>query len=156
MYRCREIRILSFGYKHGDPPRADLLFNVRFAKNPFHRPGMSELDGYDARVREFVLSLPEVKRSLPAFNLAARAFVRECVASGSDNFQTVTIAVGCAGGRQRSVVVALALAAAVEAELETVVPAVDPRPSVTVQHRDLNRDSEEIARVPVPLPAEFH
>lgn len=156
MYRCREIRVLSFGYKHGDPPRADLLFNVRFAANPFHQKGLANLDGRDPRVREFVLAQPAIQRSLPAFLLAARAFVRECVVSGSDNFQIVTIAVGCAGGRQRSVAIAEELAAAIADELAQVEPAVPPLPQVTVHHRDLNHDAQTSLLHTVVVPAEIH
>jgi UPF0042 nucleotide-binding protein len=97
--------LVSFGFKHGVPFDADLVFDVRFLPNPHFVPGLRPLDGRDARVREFVLDHDEsrtllghlkefLKFLLPRYEREGKAYL--------------TVAVGCTGGRHRSVAVARA------------------------------------------------
>ena len=97
------ISFLTFGYKFGVPYDIDLLFDVRFLKNPFFVPDLKPLPGTDSRVRRFVLADPEatafvdhvdnlLKFLLPLYQRERRSYL--------------TIAIGCTGGRHRSVAIA--------------------------------------------------
>ena len=97
------ISFLAFGYKFGVPYDIDLLFDVRFLKNPFFVPDLKPLSGKDDQVRKFVLADSEaiafiehveglLKFLLPLYQRERRSYL--------------TIAIGCTGGRHRSVVIA--------------------------------------------------
>lgn len=97
------ISLLTFGYKFGVPYDIDLLFDVRFLKNPFFVPELKPLPGNDPQVRHFVLADPDartfidhveklLKFLLPLFQRERRSYL--------------TIAIGCTGGRHRSVAIA--------------------------------------------------
>jgi len=97
------ISLMSFGYKFGVPYDIDLLFDVRFLKNPFFVPELKPLSGDDPLVRTFVLTDPDavsllehledlLKFLLPRFQRERRSYL--------------TIGIGCTGGRHRSVAVA--------------------------------------------------
>jgi UPF0042 nucleotide-binding protein len=97
------ISLMSFGYKFGVPYDIDLLFDVRFLKNPFFVPELKPLSGDDPLVRTFVLTDPDavsllehledlLKFLLPLFQRERRSYL--------------TIGIGCTGGRHRSVAVA--------------------------------------------------
>ncbi|MCC6644488.1 MAG: RNase adapter RapZ [Polyangiaceae bacterium] len=96
-------RVLSFGFKYGLPVDADLVFDVRFLKNPYFDPDLRPLSGLDPRVSSFVLSQREAEQLVEKISdllvFALPRFVREGRAY-------LTIAVGCTGGRHRSVAVA--------------------------------------------------
>jgi UPF0042 nucleotide-binding protein len=97
------ISLLTFGYKFGVPYDIDLLFDVRFLKNPFFVPDLKPLSGDDPRVRTYVLTDPVavaliehleglLKFLIPQFEREQRSYL--------------TIAIGCTGGRHRSVAIA--------------------------------------------------
>ncbi|MCC6141340.1 MAG: RNase adapter RapZ [Nitrospira sp.] len=97
------VTLLTFGYKFGVPYDIDLLFDVRFLKNPFFVPDLKLLPGDDPRVRAFVLSDPDaiallsqlenmLKFLIPLYEREQRSYL--------------TIAIGCTGGRHRSVAIA--------------------------------------------------
>lgn len=102
------ISIVSFGFKYGVPVDADHVVDVRFLANPFWISELRHLSGRDAPVREFVLGLPGaltfVDRYVAALEPVIEGYVHE-------DKHYVTIAVGCTGGKHRSVVIADALAA---------------------------------------------
>lgn len=97
------ISLLTFGYKFGVPYDIDLLFDVRFLKNPFFVPDLKPLPGHDPRVRRFVLADPDaavfVDHLERLLNFLLPLFQRE-------RRSYLTIAVGCTGGRHRSVAIA--------------------------------------------------
>ena len=99
--------ILSFGYKHGVPLDVDLLFDCRFLPNPYWVEGLRPLSGLDGPVRDYVLGQPEtvdfLRRVDDLLTMLVPAFVRE-------GKSYLTVAMGCTGGRHRSVVLAEALA----------------------------------------------
>ncbi len=119
--------LVSFGFKHGIPIDADLVFDVRFLPNPHFVDALRPLDGRDRRVREFILSHPEsqelLKRLQELLTFLLPAYEREGKAY-------LTVAIGCTGGRHRSV-------AFVE-ELRRFMEAQGFAP--TVVHRDLDRE----------------
>jgi UPF0042 nucleotide-binding protein len=118
--------IVSFGYKHGLPLDVDLVFDCRFLPNPHWVDELRPQTGVDAAVREYVLEQPQALEFLDRldglFGLLLPAFVQE-------GKSYLRIAVGCTGGRHRSVVIAEELARLLREH------GLDP----TVAHRDINR-----------------
>jgi RNase adapter protein RapZ len=121
------LQVISFGYKHGVPLEADLVFDVRFMENPFYRPDLRPRSGREEPVRRFVLDQPVTQRFL--------AFVRDFLSFAVPAYHgegkvRLTIAIGCTGGFHRSV----AIADAVAEDLRTL--GLGP---VSVWHRDVER-----------------
>ena len=100
------IQILSFGYKHGVPHEADLVIDVRFLPNPFYVSHLRSKDGTDKEVSDYVLERPEAKEFLRHYigllNMLIPLYRKE-------GKSYLTLAVGCTGGRHRSVAVANAI-----------------------------------------------
>lgn len=119
--------LVSFGFKHGVPFDADLVFDVRFLPNPHFVPGLRPLDGRDARVREFVLA-PDECRELLDHLTGFLAFLLPRYEREGKAY--LTVAVGCTGGRHRSVTL-------VE-ELRRFLDGLGYAPAVV--HRDLDRE----------------
>ena len=119
------LNIVSFGYKYGLPVDADLVADCRFLPNPHWVPELRPLSGLDASVRDYVLAQP----SASAF-LAAYLAVLEVSLGGfeREGKRYVTLAIGCTGGKHRSVAMAEQLAARLVGR------------DVTVSHRDLGRE----------------
>lgn len=120
------VTVMSFGFKHGMPIDADMMFDVRFLPNPHWVPELRPLTGTEEPVREYVLSQPDAKtylehiRSMLEFLLPG--FVRE-------GKHYLTIAIGCTGGHHRSVALAEEIAKFVR---ELGYPC-------TLHHRDIQR-----------------
>ena len=107
-----EVSVFSFGFKHGMPVEADLMIDVRFLPNPFYDPEMRTLTGNDARVADFVLKNPTTEKFLDAWKRLLDVVMPGYVAEGKAH---LSIAVGCTGGQHRSVAIANATAAYLEA-----------------------------------------
>ena len=103
--------VLSFGYKHGVPPEADLVFDARFLPNPNFVPRLRRLTGADAAGRAPTCGASRRRRRF----LEARALLVRFVLPRHEREgrSYLTIAVGCTGGRHRSVMLANAVGAAV-------------------------------------------
>lgn len=123
-----KLTVLSFGFKYGLPPDADMVSDLRFLPNPFWVPDLAQHSGLDEAVREFVLRQPGAVEFLDHYGAALSA-----VADGyrRENKRHATIAMGCTGGKHRSVAMAEELARRLRS-----LPGV----SVTVRHRDLGRE----------------
>lgn len=119
--------LVSFGFKHGVPFDADLVFDVRFLPNPHFVPGLRPLDGRDARVREFVLGPAECRELLDHLTGFLAFLLPRYEREGK---AYLTVAVGCTGGRHRSVTL-------VE-ELKRLLDGLGYAPAVV--HRDLDRE----------------
>ncbi len=119
---------MSFGFKYGLPPDADLVADMRFLPNPFWIAELRHLTGEDEAVREFVLGQPGAREFLDAYAAAL-----EPVLAGyqRENKRHATIAIGCTGGKHRSVAIVRELA-----ERVAKMPGV----AVSVKHRDLGRE----------------
>jgi UPF0042 nucleotide-binding protein len=120
-------RMVSFGFKYGTPMDADLVLDVRFLDNPYFVPELKALPGTDPAVVKYVLDLPETQEFL--------ARTRDLLAYVMPKYERegksyLTIAIGCTGGRHRSVVLAGVLAEKLEPVLG--VP-------IAVVHRDVLR-----------------
>jgi UPF0042 nucleotide-binding protein len=97
------VTLLSFGYKYGIPVESDLLFDVRFLPNPYFVPGLRELTGKDAAVREYVTAAEATAPFLDKTTDLLRFLIPKYTTEGKSY---LTIGVGCTGGRHRSVAVA--------------------------------------------------
>jgi UPF0042 nucleotide-binding protein len=121
------LSIVSFGYKYGLPVDADLVADCRFLPNPHWIPELRSLTGKDAAVRDYVLTQPAAEEFLRAYvevlNVSVAGFARE-------GKRFVTLAVGCTGGKHRSVAMAERLASRLSGD----------GTEVQVVHRDLGRE----------------
>ncbi len=95
--------VVSFGYKYGLPVDADLVVDVRFLPNPFWIPELRELTGEDEEVRDYVLAQQGAKEFIDRYTE-----LLEIIGAGytREGKQYLTLAVGCTGGKHRSVVMA--------------------------------------------------
>jgi UPF0042 nucleotide-binding protein len=123
-----KVTVLSFGYKYGLPMDADLVIDVRFLPNPFWIPELREQTGLDMDVRNYVLSQEGAEEFLDRYydllKLIGAGYQRE-------GKRYLTLAVGCTGGKHRSV--------AISEELSRRLSS-DDRMAVKVVHRDLGRE----------------
>ncbi len=120
------VSLVSFGFKHGTPYGADLLFDVRFLPNPHFVPGLRELTGRDSAVQEFLDAQPEYGEILERLDDLLRYLLPRY---GRENRSYVSIAIGCTGGHHRSVAFCEALSERLG----------DAGWSVRVVHRDIAR-----------------
>ena len=122
------VTVLSFGYKYGLPMDADLVMDVRFLPNPFWIPELREQTGLDPDVRNYVLSQEGAEEFLDRYHellkLIGAGYRRE-------GKRYLTLAVGCTGGKHRSV--------AISEELSGLLSTEDGM-TVKVVHRDLGRE----------------
>jgi UPF0042 nucleotide-binding protein len=119
------LNIMSFGYKYGMPVDADLVADCRFLPNPHWVPELRSMTGQDAPVRDYVLAQPEAVAFLDAYvevlKVSLDGFERE-------GKRFVALAIGCTGGKHRSVAIAEQIAARLAGR------------DVRVTHRDLGRE----------------
>ena len=107
--REMSLAVLSFGYKYGIPLDADLVMDVRFLPNPNYQKSLRHRTGLHAPVRRFVLKHPWAKTFLNSFLKLLRSTLPWYIREGKSY---LTLAVGCTGGRHRSVSIARAIAQA--------------------------------------------
>jgi len=119
------INLLSFGYKNGLPVEADLVFDTRFLPNPFFVPRIRALSGKDRRVARYLRSFPETREFVKRIGNLLKYLVPRYIREGKSY---LTIAVGCTGGRHRSVFVAEELAKILKSKNR----------AIRVRHRDEN------------------
>ncbi|NBU60195.1 MAG: hypothetical protein EBS27_00265 [Actinobacteria bacterium] len=98
-----QVSVVSFGYKHGLPLDVDLVFDVRFLPNPHWDESLRPLSGLDLPVRNFVLSQELSGRFLDQLSQMLTVLLP---AYRDEGKSYLTIAIGCTGGRHRSVVIA--------------------------------------------------
>ncbi len=119
--------VMSFGFKYGLPLDADIVNDVRFLPNPYWSPELRELTGLDAAVSDYVTGIPEARefldRMASIIDLVSDGYLRE-------GKRYVTVAVGCTGGKHRSVAMTENLSARL----------VKHGVEVLVVHRDLGRE----------------
>ncbi|MDI6845457.1 MAG: RNase adapter RapZ [Candidatus Saccharicenans sp.] len=101
-----QIYIISFGYKYGLPLDSDLVFDTRFLPNPYYLDELRELNGRNRKVRDFVLKSEETRTFLEKLYSFIEYLLPGFIREGKSS---LTISVGCTGGRHRSVVIAEAL-----------------------------------------------
>ncbi len=123
------LNIVSFGFKYGLPQDADWVLDARFISNPHWSDELRPLTGNDSAVIDFVLEQDMVQQFLGNYSAALKPVLAGYL---RENKRFVTIAVGCTGGKHRSVAVANELAQRLSAETEQL--------RVTVRHRDLGKE----------------
>ena len=122
------LTVMSFGFKYGIPSDADMVWDMRFLPNPYWSPALKELAGTDQEVASYVLEQPGARAyldaQLPALRVVLEGYVRE-------NKRFATLAIGCTGGRHRSV-----------ATVEHVASQLESWDGVRAKakHRDLGRE----------------
>jgi UPF0042 nucleotide-binding protein len=127
-----DVDIMSFGFKHGVPLDADLLFDVRFLPNPYYDPDLRPLTGLDQPVADFVMRHPEALAYFAQLETLLAGWIPLYAGSGRAR---LTIAIGCTGGQHRSVTFAEALARSLKQRF----------PDVTPFHRDLPKARAAVA-----------
>ena len=121
-----QVSVVSFGYKHGLPLDVDLVFDVRFLPNPHWDENLRPLSGLDEPVREFVMSQDLSRKFLDQLTQMLTLLLPAYKAEGKSY---LTVAIGCTGGRHRSVVIAE------QFKKWLIETAHNPR----VTHRDISR-----------------
>jgi UPF0042 nucleotide-binding protein len=123
-----QVAVQSFGFKYGLPADADLVADARFLPNPFWEEGLRSLTGEDEEVSDYVLDQPGAREFLDAYVAALRPVL---AGYQRENKRHAMIAIGCTGGKHRSVALVHELAA----RLRSI-----PGLAVSVKHRDLGRE----------------
>jgi UPF0042 nucleotide-binding protein len=118
------VTLLSFGYKYGVPVDADMVFDVRFLPNPHFVHDLRPLTGNDPPVVEFLEAQPLTERFLEQLQSMIRFLLPEFEREGKSY---LTIAIGCTGGRHRSVMM-----------VNTLARQVGER-KIKIVHRDINK-----------------
>ena len=122
--RAMQVHVSSFGFMHGTPRDADLLFDVRCLPNPFYIPELKDRTGQEDCIKEYVLAFPESRELLQKFwdllSFSLPLYQKE-------GKSVLSVAFGCTGGRHRSVLFAE----------ETAGRLRDAGYAVHVRHRDL-------------------
>ncbi|WP_439563746.1 RNase adapter RapZ [Microcella sp.] len=123
-----KVTLESFGFKYGTPTDADIVADARFLPNPFWQPELRAATGLDSSVSSYVLAQEGATEFLDAFE----AMLRPVLAGyARENKRHATIAIGCTGGKHRSVALIRELGERLH---------LQPEVSVTVKHRDLGRE----------------
>jgi len=122
------IVVESFGFKYGTPTDADLIADARFIPNPFWREDLRPFTGEDPGVSDFVLNAAGARDFITNYVAALKPVLR---GYATENKRYATIAIGCTGGKHRSVAVSTEIA-----KLLRELPDI----SVTLKHRDLGRE----------------
>jgi UPF0042 nucleotide-binding protein len=120
------VSVSSFGFKHGVPNTADVVFDVRFLPNPYWEPHLRDLTGLDGPVRDFVMQNEDTGAFLEQVQSLLLFLLPRFEAEGK---AYLSVAVGCTGGHHRSVALAEALGVWLK---DRDVPA-------TIDHRDVRR-----------------
>ncbi|HAA91022.1 MAG: RNase adapter RapZ [Rhodospirillaceae bacterium] len=123
-----DIFVTSFSFRHGLPREADLVFDVRFLRNPHYEEKLRPLTGEDLSVQSYIAEDPEMAAYLESIKTMLGLCLPRYRQEGKSY---LTIAVGCTGGRHRSVFTAIELANWLETE----------NWPVSLRHRDINRDA---------------
>ena len=122
--------ILSFGYKYGIPSDADLVFDVRFLPNPYYVEGLRAKTGNDSEIQEYVLQFDEAHTFLDKLEDMIQFLIPNYIAEGKSQ---LVIAVGCTGGKHRSVTLANELYKRLSNTKDY---------GLRIEHRDITKDAQ--------------
>jgi len=126
--RVLTINLISFGYRYGLPPDADNVFDVRFLPNPFFIENLKQLSGNDSKIEEYVIKWNDTTILLTKIKDLLEYLIPQYEKEGK---AYITIAVGCTGGRHRSVVIVNQLKNFLTAE----------NLKVNIHHRDIEKET---------------
>lgn len=127
------VTVLSFGFKYGIPNDADLVFDVRFLPNPYYIEHMRHQTGNDAEIREFVMNSDVAKTFLNKLEDMVRFLIPNYISEGKHQ---LVVAIGCTGGKHRSVTLANELFEALNKE---------DNYGIKIEHRDIEKDAKRKA-----------
>lgn len=102
-YNSLMVTVMSFGFKHGIPADADLVFDVRFLPNPFYIDDLKKKTGNDKEVQDYVMSFTEAEEFMTKLNDMIQFLIPNYVKEGK---YRLVVAIGCTGGQHRSVTLA--------------------------------------------------
>ena len=128
------ITVRSFGFKFGIPNDSDLVFDVRFLPNPYYYEELRKLNGNDREVQDFVMGFEAAHRFLDKLTDMIRFLIPNYVQEGKNQ---LVIAIGCTGGKHRSVTLANKLYGKLKEHTDYVV---------RIEHRDIEKDAIVKAR----------
>ncbi|WP_352336804.1 RNase adapter RapZ [Psychrobacter sp. 16-MNA-CIBAN-0192] len=123
------INLLSFGFKYGNPIDADFVFDVRILPNPHWNPALRQATGLDAEVGAFFTDYPEVAEMTDDISTFLQRWLPDFL---HNNRHTVTVAIGCTGGKHRSVFITEQLQRTLSANLPAAL-------TVVTKHREKSR-----------------
>ena len=129
------ITVLSFGFKYGIPSDADLVFDVRFLPNPYYYEEMRPMTGNDALVHDYVMGFDVAKEFLKKLTDMVDFLIPNYVSEGKNQ---LVIAVGCTGGKHRSVTLASELFDALKDNQDY---------AIKIEHRDIQKDAKRAGNV---------
>lgn len=122
------LSLMSFGFKHGLPREADVVWDVRFLPNPHFQPALRPHSGLEPAVRDYVLTQPTTQRFLDHF----LPLIEEVLPGYERERKSyLTVAIGCTGGRHRSVALAERIAEHLRQRGRALI----------VRHRDIDKES---------------
>ena len=134
-YKNLYITVLSFGFKYGIPSDADLVFDVRFLPNPYYIEELRPKNGNDKEVQDYVMQNEKTGQFLNKLTDMISFLIPNYIAEGKTQ---LVIAIGCTGGKHRSVTIANALYGALEQS--------EGDYGVKIEHRDIEKDAITKAR----------
>lgn len=124
------LTILSFGFKYGIPADADLVFDVRFLPNPYYLEELRPKTGNDPEIQQFVMNSPEAGEFLDKLEDMVRFLIPNYIKEGKNR---LVIAIGCTGGKHRSVTLTNALYERLKK---------NQKYGLRVEHRDIDKDAK--------------
>jgi len=133
-YKNLYVTVLSFGFKYGIPSDADLVFDVRFLPNPYYIEELRPQSGNDKGVRDYVMDNEKAVEFLKKLVDMVEFLIPNYIAEGKTQ---LVIAIGCTGGKHRSVTLANALYEAINCQEQY---------GVRIEHRDIEKDAVTKAR----------
>ena len=133
-YNSLMINVISFGFKHGIPQDADLVFDVRFLPNPYYIEELRPKSGNDQEVRDYVMENDKAQEFLGKLSDMVEFLIPNYIAEGKTQ---LVIGIGCTGGKHRSVTLAN--------ELYRTLEKADSY-GVRIEHRDIEKDAITKAR----------
>lgn len=123
------ITVLSFGFKYGIPSDADLVFDVRFLPNPYYIDELKEKTGNESEIQEYVMGFEAAHEFLKKLEDMIKFLIPNYIMEGKNQ---LVIAIGCTGGKHRSVTLANKLYERLSSDSEY---------GLKVEHRDIQKDS---------------
>lgn len=136
LYKSMNVMVLSFGFKYGIPEDADLLFDVRFLPNPYYVLELRPLSGNDKLIRDYVMKYEEATIFLDKIDDMLNFLIPNYIKEGKNS---LVIAIGCTGGKHRSVTIANEIYSRLLQHSESF--------GLKIEHRDMDRDMDKDRKI---------
>ena len=135
----KKIIFSSFGFKYGIPKEANCVFDVRFIPNPYYVPELQRLSGKDKEIQEYLLSFVDTNELITCFT----SFLDYLIPTFLVSARSINIAVGCTGGRHRSVAIAEWLFSHYREKYEYKSANNECSYELVLNHRDISIEGDE-------------